>query len=207
MTRQRLAAVSILLVFLTGPVLADVQFQLPDHQPQLVLASADTNGATLSVDDLGFTKEDVENDLSQKELDTRSDMLRIHQTLGLITAVPMITQFVIGLSTSDSVAQGNKDTSLHTALGLTTFILYGTTAAFQIFAPKPKHKKQTGDTAIHEALSWIHIPLMVAVVLTGDMMNDRLAANQPLGNLGVVHGVMATTLLGTYLTSLTIMTF
>jgi hypothetical protein len=67
--------------------------------------------------------------------------------------------------------------------------------------------KPTGNTEIHEALSWIHLPLMIIVPLVGDMMNDRLANNQPIGNLGVVHGVMATTLLTSYLTSMTIMTF
>src|SRR6185503_14870122 len=138
MIRKILAVGSITMVFMARPVFAGVELRLPDEGPQLVLASADVHsGDALSVDDLGFSKEDVENDLSQKDLDTRSDMLKIHQILGLATAVPMMTQFVIGLSTADSVAQGNSDTSLHTTLGIATFALYGTEAAFQILAPKP----------------------------------------------------------------------
>jgi hypothetical protein len=48
---------------------------------------------------------------------------------------------------------------------------------------------------------------MILVPLTGDMLNDRIANNQPLGNLPVVHGVMATALLLTYSTSLLVITF
>ena len=193
-------------LFLAGPAIADIALKAPDHR--LTLASKhEARGDDLSVNDLGFSKEEVESDLTQKELDARSDMLKIHQVLGLTVAIPMTAQFVIGLSTADSVSKGNMDTSLHTALGLSTFALYSTAAAFEILAPKPKNKKHSGNTAIHEALSWIHLPLMVAVVLTGDMMNDRIGAHQPLGDLPVVHGVMSTALLGTYLTSLTVMTF
>jgi hypothetical protein len=157
----------------------------------------------VSLEDLGFSQEDLKSDPQyQKDLETRSDMLRIHQTLGLITAVPLTTEFILGITTAGNVAKGSTDTSLHTTLAL-----YSTTALFEILAPKPKGLKPSGDTEIHEALSWIHLPLMVLVPLVGDMMNDRLANHQPLGNLGVVHGVMATTLLTSYLTSMTIMTF
>lgn len=134
-------------------------------------------------------------------------MLRIHQTLGLITAIPMTTEFVLGLATAGNVSKGSQDTGLHTTLGLTTVALYGTTALFEILAPKPKGLKPSGNTGVHEALSWIHLPLIVVVPLVGDMINDRIANHQPIGNLGVVHGTMATTLLASYLTSLTVMTF
>ena len=167
-----------------------------------------TNDATPSLGDLGFTQEDLQSDPQfQKELETRSDMLRVHQTLGLITAIPMTTEFVLGITTAGNVSKGSTDTTLHTTLGLTTVALYGATAMFEILAPKPKGLKPSGNTAVHEDLSWIHLPLMVVVPLVGDMINDRIANHQPIGNLGVVHGVMATTLLASYLTSLTVMTF
>jgi hypothetical protein len=162
----------------------------------------------LSVDDLGFSKEDTQADPQfQKDLETRSDMLRVHQTLGLITAVPMTAQMILGLTTSSNVANGSTDTTLHTTLGLATVALYGTTALFEILAPKPKGLKPTGNTEVHEALSWVHLPLMILVPLVGDMLNDRIANHQPLGNLGEVHGIMASTLWASYMTSLTVMTF
>lgn len=163
---------------------------------------------SMSLEDLGFTKEDTQSDPQyQKDLETRTDMLKIHQTLGLITAVPMTTEFVLGIATAGNVSNGSTDTGLHTTLGLATVALYGTTALFEILAPKPKGLKPSGNTGVHEALSWIHLPLMILVPLVGDMMNDRIVNHEPLGNLPVVHGVMATTLLTSYLASLTIMTF
>ncbi len=161
-----------------------------------------------STDDLGFSKEETQaNPAFQKDLEARTDMLRIHQTLGLITAVPLTTEFILGITTANNVAKGNSDTGLHTTLGLATAGLYITTAMFAILAPKPKDLKPTGNTELHQILSWIHMPLMILTPLVGDMANDRIANGQPVGDLGTIHGIMAGTLLGSYLTSLAVITF
>ena len=171
-------------------------------------AGTTSNASNLSGEDLGFSQEDIKADPQfQRDLETRSDMLRVHQTLGLIAAIPMTTEFILGLTTEQEVSNGSSDTNFHTTLGLTTAALYITTAMFEILAPKPKGSKPTGNTEVHEALSWIHLPLMVVVPLVGDMVNDRIANHQPIGDLGAIHGLMATTLLASYLTSMTIMTF
>ncbi len=162
----------------------------------------------MSLEDLGFSQADIKSDPQfQKEMDTREDMLKIHQTLALLTAVPMTTEFVLGLTTAGNVSKGSTDTGLHTTLGLATVGLYGTAALFAILAPKPEGLTPSGNTKNHEDLAWIHLPLMILVPLVGDMMNDRIVNHQPLGNLPVVHGVMATTLLVSYLSSVTVMTF
>ena len=197
-----------LFVFLVTPLFAEETLQLNDTQPQLVLADAGTaSDNSLNVNDLGFTQADLQSDLSQKDLDTRSDMLHIHQILGLTTEVSLLAEFVVGITTANNVENGSTDTSLVSTLGYTTLALYAATASFEMFAPKPKNKKQTGNTGIHVALSWIHLPLMILVPLTGDMLDDRIANNQPLGNLGTVHGVLATALLLTYTSSLIVITF
>ncbi len=197
-----------LFVFLVTPLFAEETLQLNDTQPQLVLADAGTaSDNSLNVNDLGFTQADLQSDLSQKDLDTRSDMLHIHQILGLTTEVSLLAEFVVGITTANNVENGSTDTSLVSTLGYTTLALYAATASFEMFAPKPKNKKQTGNTGIHVALSWIHLPLMILVPLTGDMLDDRIANNQPLGNLGTVHGVLATALLVTYTSSLLVITF
>ncbi len=199
---------AIVLVFWTAPLFAEETLQLKEEQPQLVLADAGTaSDNSLNVNDLGFTQTDLQSDLSQKDLDTRSDMLHIHQILGLATEVSLLSTFVAGIVTANDVENGSKNTSLVSTLGWTTLALYGATASFEMFAPKPKNKKQTGNTGIHVALSWIHLPLMILVPLTGDMLNDRIANKQPLGNLGTVHGVLATALLLTYTSSLLVITF
>jgi hypothetical protein len=162
----------------------------------------------LSVEDLGFSGDEINSDPQyQKDLQTRSDMLQIHQTLGVITAIPMTTEFVLGIVTAGNVANGSTNTGLHATLGIATTALYATTAMFAILAPKPKGLKPSGNTQAHVDLVWIHAPLMVAVPLLGDMVNDRVQNHQPLGALGTVHGILAATLLISYLASGTIMTF
>ncbi|HVM32267.1 MAG TPA: hypothetical protein VMU88_03970 [bacterium] len=153
--------------------------------------------------DLGFSASDLQSDPEfQKQLDIRSDMLHVHQVLGLVTAVPLVTTYVLGLTTSSSVEQGSTDTNLHAALGLTTTGLYLTTASFAIFAPKPEGLKPSGSTQIHETLVWIHAPLMILTPLLGDMVNDRVQNHQPLGDLGTIHAIAATTLVTSYLAAL-----
>ncbi len=195
----------LFLIFIVGCSLVFAA----ENSTTLKSSSDSQSQSSLSIDDLGFSKEQTQSDPQfQKDLETRTDMLKIHQTLGLInTAVPMATEFVLGIATAGNVSNGSTDTGLHTTLGLATVALYGTTALFEILAPKPKGLKPSGNTEVHEALSWIHLPLMVLVPLVGDMVNDRIANHQPIGNLGLVHGTMATTLLISYLASATVMTF
>jgi hypothetical protein len=210
MDPRKLPLIAALLLTAAGfsPIFAEETLQLKEDPPALILADAAVpSGNSLGVSDLGFTQADLQSDLSQKDLDTRSDMLHIHQILGLTTEVSLLSEFVVGIATANNVANGSTDTSLVDTLGWTTLALYAATASFEIFAPKPKNKKRTGNTGIHEVLSWIHIPLMILVPLTGDLLSDRIANHQSLGDLPAVHGVMATALLASYTTSLLVITF
>lgn len=199
---RKITAVFLFWALLTAPLLA-LEAKVSGVPPH----SAET-ADPLTVKDLGFSAEDFKSDPQfQKDLEARTDMLKIHQTLALITVVPMASEFVLGLVTAGNVAKGSTDVGLHAALGISTAALYGTAALFAILAPKPKGTQPSGNTQTHQDLAWIHGPLMVLVPLVGDMLSDRIANHQPIGNLGEVHGVMATTLLASYLASLTVITF
>lgn len=208
---MKLGRIAFTVLFLAAglsPLYAEETLQLNDAQPQYTLADANVSADnSLNVSDLGFTQADLQSDLSQEDLDTRSDMLHVHQILGLVTEVSLLSTFVAGIATENNVSNGSVDTSLVSDLGWTTLALYSATASFAIFAPKPKNNKATGNTSLHEALVWIHLPLMILVPITGDMIGDRIAANQPVGTLGLVHGIMATTLLLAYTSSLLVVTF
>lgn len=170
-------------------------------------ADSTSDPATPSLQDLGFSQSDTQsNPEFQKELETRSDMLHIHQILGLVTAVPLVTTYVLGLTTAGNVSNGSTDTSLHATLGLTTTALYLTTASFAIFAPKPEGLKPSGATQVHETLVWIHAPLMILTPVLGDMVNDRVQNHELLGALGTIHGIAATTLVVSYLASIAVET-
>jgi len=108
----------------------------------------DKHPSVMSLEDLGFSQDEIKSDPKyQRDLQARSDMLKIHQTLGLITAVPLTTEYVLGLVTSGNVSNGSTDTGLHAVLGISTAVLYETTALFAILAPKPKGLKASGNTA------------------------------------------------------------
>ncbi len=205
---RALGFLSLLLLFHPNLILAQ---EKPDTEFATQAGPTTQTGSrtpALSVEDLGFSSADLQSDPQyQKDLQTRSDMLQIHQTLGLITAIPLTTEYVLGLTTAGNVSNGSTDTGLHATLGITTVALYGTTALFAILAPKPKGLKASGNTQTHEDLAWIHAPLMIIVPLLGDMANDQVQSHQPLGGLGTLHGILATALVVSYLSSVTVMTF
>ena len=190
------------LLFPTGTLFAAGKVVSPEAPKSLRHPSG------LRVEDLGFPGEEIKSDPRyQSDLRTRSDMLQIHQALGLVTAVPLTAEYVLGIVTAGNVAKGSRDTGIHAVLGISTAALYGTTALFAILAPKPKGLKPSGNTAAHVDLAWIHAPLMIAVPIVGAMANNRVQNHQPTGDLGTLHFILATTLLASYLTSLTVITF
>lgn len=194
--------IALFLLLFSQPLLADETKAAQD-------ATQDKkHPTTMSLEDLGFSDDQIKSDPRyQSDLQTRSDMLKIHQTLGLITAVPMTAEYVLGLITAGNVDNGSTNTGAHAVLGISTTLLYGTTAMFAMLAPKPKGLKPSGNTETHVDLVWVHAPLMIAVPILGAMANDRVTHGQPVGDLGTIHFVAATALLVSYLTSLTVITF
>lgn len=202
MFRNKLVIVILTFLFLAQPILADETTD-PKAKPK-----PDKPATTMSLEDLGFSQEELQSDPQyQKELQARSDMLQIHQTLGLITAVPLTSEYVLGLITAGNVAKGSTNTELHEDLGIATAGFYLTTAMFAFLAPKPKGLKPSGNTKTHIDLVWVHAPLMVAVPIMGEIVDARVQNHQPLGDLGTIHGILATALVVSYLTSLTVITF
>jgi len=156
--------------------------------PMLVVADAST-------DDLGFSKEETESDPKfQRDLDTRTDMLKIHQTLGLITCVPMVTTYVLGFTAA------KNDLMLHGAFGFSTAGLYLTTASFAIFAPHIKDMKSTGNSDLHQVFAILHGVFMVATPILGEMAEENKS-------LVDVHFISATGLVASYLAAMSVMTF
>lgn len=83
------------------------------------------------------------NAREQALLDKRSHMLKIHQRLGLITAIPMVATLFTGPQAKAKGRNGQPiieptpaNLDLHIALGGLTTGLYWTTAYYAIFAPK-----------------------------------------------------------------------
>jgi hypothetical protein len=159
----------------------------PDNLPNAPSASK----TEPSLDDLGFSKADTQSNSAQQALlDKRTHMLKIHQRMGLITAVPLLATVI------SSVNAGGRSTStssrdLHVALGALTGDLYGITAYYAIRAPRIDHTKKRGPIRFHEAMAWIHGPGMIMTPILGAMAFDQKCNGEKVHGIAQAHGPVA----------------
>ena len=154
-----------------------------------------------SLSDLGFSKQQTQSDPKlQAMLDKRTHMLKVHQRLGLITAVPMAAALITGPmakakgrngQTITEPTQANLD--FHAALGSTTAALYFTTAYFAVFAPKVPGVQRRGAIRLHRALAFVHGPGMIATPILGAMAFKQEQAGEKVHGIASAHGAVAWT--------------
>lgn len=78
-----------------------------ETDPQSQTKSPPSNPAAPSLQDLGISPTQVkENPREQRRLNKRSHMLKVHQTLGLITAIPMVAALITGPQAKDKRRNG-----------------------------------------------------------------------------------------------------
>ena len=102
----------------------------PQQKTPAPLPNAPSSSKTEpSLGDLGFSASETQADARRQALlDKRTHMLKVHQKMGLITAIPLVATVIAG------TGAGGKDTSsasrdFHVALGAVTGDLYGITTA------------------------------------------------------------------------------
>ena len=157
-----------------------------------------TNPAPPTLEDLGLSPAQTQgNAQDQARLDRRSHMLKIHQRLGLITAVPLIaTVFSGGFAGGKTTSSSSRD--LHAALGSVTTGLYLTTAYFSIFAPRVPGTTARGPIRLHKALAWIHGPGMILTPILGVMAFDQRNRGEKVHGIASAHGAVAVTTAAAY---------
>jgi hypothetical protein len=156
-------------------------------------------GQALSLGDLGFTPQQTKaNAQMQAMLEKRTHMLKVHQTLGLITVIPMVATLITGPEakakgqngeTITEPTQANLD--FHVALGGVTSGMYWTTAYYAMFAPKVPGVKPKGAIRLHRALEWVHGPGMIITPLLGIMAYKQENAGEKVHGLASYHGTAA----------------
>jgi len=153
------------------------------------VALTQTGGPSLS--DLGFNTADTKgNAEEQARLDKRTHMLKIHQKMGLITAVPLAATIITGFGAGGhQTSSSTRD--LHVALGGTTAALYFTTAYFAIRAPKISGTETRGPIRVHKALAWIHGTGMVLTPILGIMAFQQKSRGEHIHGIAQAHGPVA----------------
>jgi hypothetical protein len=149
--------------------------------------------AGLSLESLGFPQNATQgNAQEQARLNRRTHMLKIHQTLGLITAAPMLATVISGgFAGGKRNVTSSSARNWHVALGSLTTGMYFTTAYFAIAAPKIKGTKTRGPIRLHKALAWIHGPGMILTPILGAMAYSQRANGERVHGIARAHGQVA----------------
>ena len=155
--------------------------------------------ADISLSELGMSEEKAKPELKfpPEEMKLRTSKLKTHEVLGLVTLGAMTATMLTGNSALDS--------NLHMNLGITTGVLYMTTAYYSLTAPKPMGIIDRGRIKWHKALAWVHFPLMIIVPYLGYMYKKHEDDNKPHGSLEKQHSALAGVLYGTFAISAALM--
>lgn len=178
--------------------------QAPASQPDVPNAPAPANNPSSSsqepsLSDLGFSQQQAQADPKlQAELNKRTEMLKIHQRLGIITLAPMATALITGPMAKAKGRNGqaiteptNANLDFHAALGSATAAMYFSTAYFAIFAPKIPNNPKHGAIRFHEALAFVHGPGMILTPIFGAMAYGQEQNGEKVHGAASLHGPIA----------------
>jgi hypothetical protein len=152
-----------------------------------------------SLSDLGITQQQTQADPKlQATLNKRTEMLKIHQRLGLITLAPMAATLITGPMVKAKGRNGqtitepsNTDLDFHAALGGATTLLYFSTAYFAMFAPSIPNNPKHGGIRFHEVLAWVHGPGMILTPILGYDAYKQENAGEKVHGIASLHGPIA----------------
>ena len=150
-----------------------------------------TLGGVLSLGDLGFSPTQTQGSAQdQARLDKRSHMLKIHQRLGLIDAIPLAATVIAGTGAGGK-STSTSDRYLHLALGSATGDLYFMSAYYAIRAPRIPGTQTRGQIRLHKALAWVHGPGMILTPILGAIAFDQKSKGEKVHGIASAHGPVA----------------
>jgi hypothetical protein len=150
-----------------------------------------TLGGVLSLGDLGFSATQTQGSAQdQARLDKRSHMLKIHQRLGLIDAIPLAATVIAGTGAGGK-STSSSDRYLHLALGSVTGDLYFMSAYYAIRAPRIPGTQTRGQIRFHKALAWVHGPGMILTPILGAIAFDQKSKGEKVHGIASAHGPVA----------------
>jgi hypothetical protein len=172
--------------------LTGVQGSSPTSAPADNLPNAPSSSKTEpSLEDLGFSKTETQSNAAQQALlDKRTHMLKIHQRMGLIAAIPLIATVATSLNAGGkSTNTASRD--LHVALGAAAGDLYFISAYCAIRAPRVAGTETRGPIRLHKALAWIHGPGMILTPILGAMAFNQKSKGERVHGIAAAHGPVA----------------
>jgi hypothetical protein len=173
--------------------------QAQPQTPTSNLPNAPSSSKTApSIQDLGFPADQTQgNAKEQALLDKRTHMLKIHQRLGLIAAIPLIAAVATSVGAGGR-STSNTDRTVHMVLGAAASDLYFTSAYFAIRAPRVPGTKTRGPIRVHKALAWVHGPGMILTPILGAMAYSQESKGQKVHGIAAAHGPVAIATAGAF---------
>lgn len=171
----------------------------PQSQSQSQSQSQTQTSEQPSLLDLGISPNQTKGSAKEQALlNKRTHMLKVHQTLGLITLIPMAAALITGPQAKAKGRNGEvikeptqANLDFHAALGSLTAGMYFTTAYYAEFAPKVPGVKKRGAIRVHEALAFVHGPGMILTPILGIMAFRQEEAGEKVHGIASYHGAVA----------------
>ncbi|HEV2646935.1 MAG TPA: hypothetical protein VGU46_11275 [Acidobacteriaceae bacterium] len=198
-------------------LLAEAMQPAPDQQPATSTSSSGPDDSTHhlrqrdnapSLDDLGLSPTQTRPDPDlQARLDLRTHDLKVHQTLGILTLVPLgaacLTSALAPPDPRNSQGGNTTGRDIHVSLGSLSAAMYGATAFYAIKAPRiPGTGPAKGGIKLHKYLIYVHLPGMVLTPILGAMAFNQAADGQKVHGIASAHAAVAWTTVATYTASI-----
>ncbi|HEX4155073.1 MAG TPA: hypothetical protein VHY48_05630 [Acidobacteriaceae bacterium] len=167
------------------------------QQPQQQPSSSEP-----SLGDLGLSPSQTQPDRDlQARLDRHTQMLKIHQRLGLITLAPLAAACISSAAAPPDPRNGSGNTvgrDIHVSLGSLSVVMYGLTASYAIRAPRISEGPARGGIKIHKYLIFIHAPGMILTPILGAMAFNQANNGEKVHGIASAHAAVAWTTVAAY---------
>jgi hypothetical protein len=155
---------------------------------------------SLSLENLGFKKEDMNADLKLSSLlkERRHD-LDLHEKWAISTTVLMTGALLTG--------KENDVSNTHKYLGIASGLSYYITSYYALKAPIPPDFKSSGASLWHKRLAWIHFPAMVLAPALGLLAERQLDKGEEIHGIAKLHKPLVAAAFWSFAASLAILKF
>jgi hypothetical protein len=151
---------------------------------------------------VGLAPQEISIETREKELKIRRTMYRIHQIVGIATAVGMAAQGYVGYRIYRPKTYTSQLYQFHKGLATGVNIAYGTTALMSFMAPPPLiNRNRVDNMRVHKWLSYVHLTGMITTNVLGNRIARDFKFNKPL------HRAAALTTFAAYAGAIAIIKF
>lgn len=151
---------------------------------------------------IGLAPKEITIETRERELKLRRTMFRVHQLVGIATAVGMAAQGYVGYRIYRPETYTSRLADFHEGLATAVNVGYATTALMSFTAPPPLiSRKRVDNMRVHKWLSYVHLTGMITTNVLAGRIENNFQVNKSL------HRAAALTTFGAYATAIAIIKF